>query len=70
MPATVTITVDGKKVQVTPGVLHFRDLVTSSRSHPKTSAFTVVTTPTQASQINGNDSYNIQGGEVFTTMHG
>jgi len=69
-PQLVKITVDGKVVQIEPGLLTFQELVSATGSNPKTSKFTIVSTPTPPSAINGNDSYTIQGGEVITTTHG
>jgi succinyl-CoA synthetase alpha subunit len=68
-PERVTVTVDGKKVEIPRGVLNFRDLVKAFQADPKTSKITVVSTPTPATTIGGNDSFTINGGEVFTTTH-
>lgn len=67
----VTITVNGVKVQVPPGITHFSEIVSSTGSHPKTNKITIVTgPPSPPATINGNDSYNIVGGEIFTSTHG
>jgi hypothetical protein len=72
MTGTVSVTIDGKKVNVIPGPISFQDLVSHTVSQasgsPKITKFTV-TSPTPASTINGNDSFVIQGGEVITSVH-
>lgn len=66
----VQITVDGTKMLVPRGIKSFATLVAETGVNVKTSRFNVTSTATKASAINGNDSYDIVGGEVFTTTHG
>jgi hypothetical protein len=65
-PETVTVTINGKKVQVPAGLHSFKELVQATGAPSTTKSFSVsVTAP--ASTIGGNDSYNIVGGETLTS---
>lgn len=65
----VTVTIDGVKKQIGPGVTSLRELVAEAGLNAKTASLTVNTAAaTQASTINGNDSYNFRGGEVLTSV--
>lgn len=65
---TVTISVDGRKVQITPGLTSFHEIVSATGVVPTTKSFSV-SVPAPASTIGGNDSYNIVGGETLTSSH-
>jgi len=67
----VSITIDGKKYNVPPGVSSLAELVAVTGINKKTAKLTVsVAAPSQSSTINGNDSYNVIGGEVMTSTVG
>jgi hypothetical protein len=67
----VNVTIDGKVYQVPPGVTSLVEMVGLTGINKKTAKLTVGTAaPAQASVINGNDSYNIIGGEVMTSTVG
>lgn len=66
---TVTITVDGKTITLPPGIYPFGDLVLMANAPKTTKSIAVNSTVSKASTIGGNDSYDIAGGEVFTTSH-
>ena len=70
MDAIVSITIDGKVYKVVQGLTSLRSIVGVTGINGKTYSLSVVSTPSKASTINGNDSYLIQGGEVFTSVHG
>lgn len=64
----VTVTVDGKSVQIPAGTYSFADLVRLFGASPKTTKLTVAQ-PSKPTAVNGNDSYSVGGGETFTTVH-
>lgn len=62
----VTVTMNGKKVIVPAGLHSFKEIIQATGAPASTKSIAVsVTAP--ASTIGGNDSYNIVGGETFTT---
>ena len=64
----VTVTIDGVKKQIGPGWTSLAELVREAGLSTKTAKLTVNTAAaSQSSTINGNDSYNFQGGEVLTS---
>jgi hypothetical protein len=62
----VNVTVDGKTVSIAPGTYGFTDLVGHLGASSKTTSLTVGQ-PSKASTVNGNDSYQVGGGETFTS---
>ena len=69
---TVTITVNGKQIQIEAGTASFQNIVAAAgqmgAATPKTAKLITVSSaaPSQGSTIGGNGSYNIIGGEVLT----
>jgi hypothetical protein len=66
LPLSVIVTVNGKKITVPAGIHSFKELVQATGVSAATKQF-AVTPVTPASTINGNDSYQIVGGEVLTS---
>ena len=64
----VTVTVDGVKKTVEAGRYALKTFETVIGSKTPFAKLTITTAaPTQATTINGNDSFVIQGGEAFTS---
>lgn len=67
----VTITIDGTKYSVGAGQVSLAEIINATGINKKTTKLTVTSSaPAQASAIAGNDSYNVIGGEVFTSTVG
>lgn len=69
-PHKTSITVNGTKVKIAEGTNSFQQIVDAALNDNVTltnpTTITVVSTVSKASSIKGNDSYVIDGGEVFT----
>ena len=65
----VTVTVDGVKKSIAPGFYSCADLVRHLGAPIKTTSIAVAQ-PSKAATVNGNDSYQVGGGEIFTTTQG
>lgn len=67
----VQITIDGVKYNVPAGVFSLKEIIDQTGINSKTATLNVSSAaPSQASAINRNSSYNVIGGEVFTSVVG
>lgn len=67
----VTVTIDGVKYSIPTGFYSVKEIVDLTGINKKTAKLTVSSAaPAQAGTINGNDSYNLIGGEVLTSTVG
>lgn len=67
--ALVQITIDGVKVLIPAGQNDLASFIKHGLLNTKTNQLSLVSHPSPASTVNGNDSFNVQGGEVFTSVH-
>lgn len=69
---TVKVTVDGHVYQVRPGLYNMPEFQAAlGRQLTPIAKLTITTSaPAQATSINGNDSFTIQGGEVMISVVG
>lgn len=69
-PHKTPITINGVACKIGEGTNSFEEIIDAARnggvSLTNPTAVTVVSVPTQASSVKGNDSYKIIGGEVLT----
>jgi len=70
--APVKVTVDGTTFTLKPGLYTVREFEAAIGRSKSPVAKLVITTPapSQATTINGNDSFVIQGGEAMTSYAG
>lgn len=67
----IQITIDGTKYNIPAGTYSIAEIVALTGINKKTAKLTVTqAAAAQAAAINGNDSYNIIGGEVLTSTIG